>query len=110
LRELYLPYKFILLLRGIRDGFTSKKFHELCDDKTNTVTFIKVKGVEEILGGYNPLIWKSSYIWGQTKYSFIFSFKSKNNLLKNTILSNVKDVNYAINYHPNAGPYLVLIL
>jgi hypothetical protein len=105
LRELYLPYKFILLLRGSRDGFTSKKFHELCDDKPNTITFIKVKGVEEILGGYNPLIWKSSCICGQTKYSFIFSFKSKNNLLKNTILSNVKDVNYAINYHPNAGPY-----
>ncbi|CAB4409354.1 unnamed protein product [Rhizophagus irregularis] len=105
LRELYLPYKFKLLLRGSQNGFTSKKFHELCDNKPNTVTFIKVKGIEEILGGYNPLIWQSSNIWGQTKYSFIFSFKSKNNLLKNAILSNVKEMIYAINYHPNAGPY-----
>ncbi|GES93505.1 hypothetical protein GLOIN_2v1881255 [Rhizophagus clarus] len=42
-----------------RDGFTPKKFHELCDDKPNTVTFIKIKGTKEILGGYNPIIWKS---------------------------------------------------
>ncbi|UZO09108.1 uncharacterized protein OCT59_029345 [Rhizophagus irregularis] len=59
-RELYLPYKFKLLLRGSRDGFTPKKFHELCDNKLCTITFIKVKGTEEIIGGYNPLEWKSS--------------------------------------------------
>ncbi|PKC01372.1 hypothetical protein RhiirA5_426825 [Rhizophagus irregularis] len=41
LRELYLPYKFQLLLRGSRDGFTTKKFHELCDGKNNNITFIK---------------------------------------------------------------------
>ncbi|GES93536.1 hypothetical protein GLOIN_2v1868410 [Rhizophagus clarus] len=41
LRDLYLPYKFELLLRGSRDGFTPKKFHELCDGKSNTVTFVK---------------------------------------------------------------------
>ncbi|GBB85475.1 hypothetical protein RclHR1_00120029 [Rhizophagus clarus] len=57
--SIYLPYKFELLLRGSRDGFTPKKFHELCDDKPNTVTFIKIKGTKEILGGYNPIIWKS---------------------------------------------------
>ena len=58
-RELYLPYKFELLLRGSRDGFTPKKFHTLCDNKYYTVTFIKVERAEEILGGYNPLMWKS---------------------------------------------------
>ena len=58
LRELYLPYKFRLLLRGSRDGFTPKKFHELRDDRHNTITFIKVKGAEEILGGYNPIAWR----------------------------------------------------
>src|SRR2546429_7167450 len=54
LRELYLPYKFELLLRGSRDGFTPKQFHSLCDNKPITVTFIKVKDTEEIIGGYNP--------------------------------------------------------
>ncbi|CAB4431889.1 unnamed protein product [Rhizophagus irregularis] len=53
LRELYLPYKFQLLFRGSKDGFTPKKFHELCDDKHDTITFIKVKGTDEIFGGYN---------------------------------------------------------
>ena len=57
-RELYLPYKFKLLLRGSRDGFTPKKFHELCNNISYTVIFIKVKETEEIVGGYNPLVWK----------------------------------------------------
>ncbi|CAB4435322.1 unnamed protein product [Rhizophagus irregularis] len=68
-RELYLPYKFKLLLRGSRDWIHSKKFHELCDDKLYTVTFIKVKGTEEIIGGYNPLVWKSD-VMTQRKYNY----------------------------------------
>src|SRR3954454_22194226 len=73
-RELYLPYKFELLLRGSRDGFTPKKFHELCNGKHHTVTFIKIKGTEEIIGGYNPLVWLSSSNWIKLRTSFIFSF------------------------------------
>ncbi|GES93544.1 hypothetical protein GLOIN_2v1868401 [Rhizophagus clarus] len=56
-------YKFKLLLRGSRDGFTPKKFHELCNNKPKTVTFIKIKGTKETIGGYNPLIWESSNTW-----------------------------------------------
>ena len=59
-RELYLPYKFKLLLRGSRDGFTPNKFHTLYNNIPHTVTFIKVKETEEIIGGYNPLVWKNS--------------------------------------------------
>ncbi|RGB28706.1 hypothetical protein C1646_715453 [Rhizophagus diaphanus] len=103
LRELYLPYKFVLLLRGSRDGFTYKKFHELCDNKSNTVTFIKVKGTDEILGGYNPLVWNSSNGWGQSLDSFIFSFKNKDEI-KDLILSYVSNMNRAINYHKTHGP------
>src|SRR6266536_2818009 len=99
-RELYLPYEFKLLLRGSRDGFTPRKFHELCNNIPHTVAFIKVQETEEILGGYNPLIWKSHSDgeYGKTKDSFIFSFKSKNNL-KDSILSNVKDMDSALYYH-----------
>jgi len=104
IRELYLPYKFELLLRGSRDGFTPEKFHNLCDNKPNTVTFIKVKGTEEIIGGYNPLIWKSSG-WGETKDSFIFSFKNKCTLFKDAIISNVNNISKAINYDYRYGPY-----
>ncbi|CAB4429975.1 unnamed protein product [Rhizophagus irregularis] len=103
-KELYLPYEFKLLLRGSRDGFTPDKFHSLCDNKPKTVTFIKVKGTDEILGGYNPIIWETSKSWGETKDSFIFSFKYKNGLFKDGILSNVEEKNYALNYGQGYGP------
>ncbi|UZO09193.1 uncharacterized protein OCT59_029430 [Rhizophagus irregularis] len=103
LRELYLPYNFKLLLRGSQNGFSPKKFHELCNDKPNTVTFIKVTGTGEILGGYNPSIWKSSGNWGQSYYSFIFSFKNKNEFDK-LILSHVKNMDKALYYPGWHGP------
>ncbi|EXX61734.1 uncharacterized protein OCT59_029104 [Rhizophagus irregularis] len=106
-RELYLPYEFELLLRGSEDGFTPKKFHELCDNIPYTVTLIKVKGTEEILGGYNPFVWKSHDTGelGKTKDSFIFSFKSKNDF-KNPILSHIihHSIDIALYYHSEFGP------
>jgi hypothetical protein len=103
LRELYLPYKFQLLLRGSRDGFTPKKFHDLCDNKCNTITFIKVEGTEEIIGGYNPITWRSVDTWGETKHSFIFSFKDNN--AKNAIISNIENTDRALNYGIYRGPF-----
>ncbi|PKC57961.1 hypothetical protein RhiirA1_471687, partial [Rhizophagus irregularis] len=88
-----------------RDGFTPKKFHELCDNKPNTVTFIKIKETEEIIGGYNPAIWKSSpSSWGKASDSFIFSFKNKNNF-KDAILSNLENKEYAFWFSSTAGPH-----
>ncbi|GES77262.1 hypothetical protein GLOIN_2v1481345 [Rhizophagus clarus] len=105
IRDLYLPYTFKLLLRGSRDGFTPKNFHTLCNNIPHTITFIKVKGSEEIIGGYNPLMWKNSCDgeWGKTKDSFLFSFKNKNNF-KGTILSRVKDLDRALFYCNEFGP------
>ncbi|EXX56712.1 uncharacterized protein OCT59_029096 [Rhizophagus irregularis] len=104
-RELYLPYNFQLLLRGSRDGFTPKNFHELCDDIPHTVTLIKVKGTGEILGGYNPLVWKSHNDgdYGKTKDSFIFSFKGENNF-RDIVLSHVNNTDCALIYHNSCGP------
>ncbi|EXX77792.1 hypothetical protein RirG_020610 [Rhizophagus irregularis DAOM 197198w] len=105
-REFYLPYKFKLLLRGSRNGFTPESFHELCDNKPCTLTLIKVKGTEEIIGGYNPTIWKSPGGYGEygkTKDSFIFSFKSKDNF-KDPILSYVKNYDQAFFYGSSYGP------
>ncbi|PKC57963.1 hypothetical protein RhiirA1_471691, partial [Rhizophagus irregularis] len=87
-----------------RDGFTPKKFHELCDNKPNTVTFIKVKGTEEIIGGYNPLEWESSVIWGETKDSFIFSFENNKNF-KDAILNKVVNSDRALWFSYTTGPY-----
>src|SRR5204863_227922 len=70
-------------------------------------TFFKVKGTDEILGGYNPIIWSStsSHSWGKTKYSFIFSFKNKNNFFKDIILSNVENIDGAVHYYHKHGPH-----
>ena len=64
-----------------------------------------MKNSNEILGGYNPIIWKSGCSWGITKDSFIFSFKNKDSI-ENYILSRVKNKTYAIF---NGFKYLVLI-
>ncbi|GBB85330.1 hypothetical protein RclHR1_01190006 [Rhizophagus clarus] len=96
-------YKFELLLRGSRDGFTPKKFHELCDGKHNTVTFIKIKKTKEIIGGYNPLKWESSSSFGETEESFIFSFKNKN--INDAIISKVRNAEFALFYKSTNGPY-----
>src|SRR4051812_16896504 len=100
--EIKNSYEFKLILRGSRDGFTPEKFHTICDNESHTVTIIKVKGSDEILGGYNPIVWRSfhydSYYgnkYGITEDSFIFSFKDKNGI-KNYILSRVQDEENAV--------------
>ncbi|GES83691.1 BTB/POZ protein [Rhizophagus clarus] len=95
-------YDFKLIFRGSRDGFTPKKFHEICDNQSRTVTIVKVKDSNEILGGYNPIEWKSVYGFGITNNSFIFSFM--NNNINDHIISRVKKEVYAINYWDRYGP------
>ncbi|CAB4412256.1 unnamed protein product [Rhizophagus irregularis] len=102
LREFYLPYKFQLLFKRSRNGSNVEIFHKLCDGKPNTVTFIKVKETEDILGGYNPLKWESTGVYDETKDSFIFSFR--NNDVRNAIISNVQNSNYAVANNPSHGP------
>ncbi|GES76308.1 carbohydrate-binding module family 13 protein [Rhizophagus clarus] len=95
-------YEFKLIFRASRDGFNPKDFHIICDNQSRTVTtvtIIKVKDSDEILGGYNPIGWKSNNSFGITKSSFIFSFKNNNN-----ILSRVINDKKAINNNPYNGP------
>ncbi|RHZ77482.1 hypothetical protein Glove_177g131 [Diversispora epigaea] len=91
-----IPYKFELILRATRDGFAPQTFWNLCRDHTRTVVIIKVKGTDEIVGGYNPSAWDDDYIykWVITYDSFIFSLKNGN--IQNSIISRVKDPLYAI--------------
>ncbi|EXX54641.1 uncharacterized protein OCT59_001222 [Rhizophagus irregularis] len=96
-------YEFKLILRGSRDGFSPSKFHETCDNRSHTILIIKVKDSNEILGGYNPIMWTSDITWGATKDSFIFSFKNKNDI-ENYILSRVKVEKCAIINGYNCGP------
>ncbi|RHZ89477.1 hypothetical protein Glove_13g75 [Diversispora epigaea] len=96
-----IPYKFKLILSGTRDGFAPQTFWNICHGHAKTVVVAKVKGTDEILGGYNPLAWDNTYNgllgwskWMKTKDSFIFSLKNCN--IQNSILNRVKNSRYAI--------------
>ncbi|GBB96629.1 hypothetical protein RclHR1_00280021 [Rhizophagus clarus] len=109
--ELKNLYEFKLILRGSRDGFTPERFHEICDNKPHTITIIKVEGSNEILGGYNPIIWESRNCadpgfdieYSDTEDSFLFSFKNKVDI-KNHILSRVLNKEHAIDNYYLCGP------
>ncbi|RHZ87548.1 hypothetical protein Glove_33g18 [Diversispora epigaea] len=92
-----IPFKFELVLCGTRDGLNPQTFWKLCHGHAHTVTVAKVKGTDEIIGGYNPLEWDNSVThsqWMKTKNSFIFSLKNGN--VQNSILSRVKKIKHAI--------------
>ncbi|RHZ70812.1 hypothetical protein Glove_266g25 [Diversispora epigaea] len=104
-----IPYKFELILRGTRDGFAPQTFWNICHGHAYTVVLVKVKGTDEIIGGYNPLAWDKDTDgkWMETKNSFIFSLKNGN--IQNSILSRVKGQYAVYNRSKNdqikGGPY-----
>ncbi|UZO18045.1 uncharacterized protein OCT59_009368 [Rhizophagus irregularis] len=88
-------YEFNLLLRGSRDGFEPKDFHLKCNNKGATIVIIKLKNLDKMIGGYNPIKWSGSNKYLKTDKSFIFSFS--NNLCSSKIkLSRVKNSGFAI--------------
>ncbi|CAI2181502.1 12270_t:CDS:2 [Funneliformis geosporum] len=72
-------YGFNLLYRASRDGNTSLAFHQKCDNKGANIVVVKIKGTEQIVGGFNPFGWEGND-YKFTKDSFIFSFVDRTNL------------------------------
>jgi hypothetical protein len=70
----FLQYEFRLILRGSRDGFDGNSFHKKCDHKKETITIVKIKDSNKLVGGYNPLGWDGND-FKDTSDSFIFSFE-----------------------------------
>jgi hypothetical protein len=115
-----IPFKFKLIYRANQEGFEINKFHENCDNKGPTVVIIKVRDSGEIIGGYNPLEWRSFKIVEDERSSLLYhNYKFYNNhqyklsnsfifSLKNQILSRVKSKNEAITWCKNKGPYFGL--
>jgi hypothetical protein len=114
------PFKFKLICRSSQEGFNVNKFHEYCDNKGPTVVIIKVRNSGEIIGGYNPLDWRSIKIITdkkskrvtsrpyvdhkcKTSNSFIFSLFSLTNGAIPT-LSRVTSKKEAIIWSENKGP------
>ena len=53
------PYKFDLIFHASRDGYTAAVFHEKCNNQGATIVIVKIKGTNQIVGGYNPLDWSN---------------------------------------------------
>jgi hypothetical protein len=66
-------------------------FFKILHEGVLRLFLLKVKGSSEILGGYNPLEWKSDDSYGITNDSFILSFN--NDRIEDYILSRVTDGN-----------------
>ncbi|GET51280.1 BTB/POZ domain-containing protein [Rhizophagus irregularis DAOM 181602=DAOM 197198] len=97
-----IPFKFELIYRASLERFNINKFHECCDNKGPTVVVIKVRKSGEIIGGYNPLDWRSDHEY-QASDSFLFSlFSLTNGVIP--ILSRISSKNEAIIWCKNKGP------
>jgi len=97
-----IPYSYKLLYRASKDGNTVSAFHEKCDNKGATIVIVKIKGTEQIVGGYNPFDWDLSCSEKNTTDSFIFSFTDR----KNIETANVGYSNgvYSVSCHSHCGP------
>ncbi|RGB32318.1 hypothetical protein C1646_816738 [Rhizophagus diaphanus] len=98
-----IPYEFNLILRGSRDGFDPKSFHNKCDNKGAIITIIKIKNSNQIVGGYNPFDWSGLSI-NCTPDSFIFSFNDNRNVDSGIISRPIKNLNSVVISDPDWGP------
>ncbi|POG61239.1 hypothetical protein GLOIN_2v1705681 [Rhizophagus irregularis DAOM 181602=DAOM 197198] len=103
--------RFNLLYRGSKHQFSFKKFHKMCDNQGPSLVLIKSKSnidgccKEEIIGGYNPVGWKSANQYIIRDDSFIFNLgdlSSESNYILSRIQPNLKY--YAIYDGENFGP------
>ncbi|CAI2163741.1 17975_t:CDS:1 [Funneliformis geosporum] len=98
-----IPYKFDLIYRASRDGNTVAAFHEKCNNEGATMVVAKIKGSEQLAGGYNPLGWSSNKLWKHTFESFIFSMKNRRNLQTSNV-GYCKNNKYSLGCDPQTGP------
>ena len=92
-------FKVELLFRKTRDGSNPNDFHNKCDNKGITITFIETtKGYK--FGGYTELQWDKSNSAKKDKSTFIFSLNKKEKCL---VLSDKSSISCYENYGPFFG-------
>ncbi|EXX77646.1 BTB/POZ domain-containing protein [Rhizophagus irregularis DAOM 181602=DAOM 197198] len=99
-----IPYHFKLIYRASRDGNRSEVFYRKCNNKGTTIVVVKIKGSEQIFGGYNPVIWRSYGNYMMTS-SFIFSFTNRKNI-KTAKVGYESSINFYPDYGSMYGCYL----
>lgn len=55
-------YNIQLLYRASQHDFTAKKFHDICDGKTNTLTIVKTE-FGRLAGGFCAIPWRATEGW-----------------------------------------------
>jgi len=98
-----MPYRFNLLYRAGKDGMTVASFHEKCDNKGATIVIVKIQNSEQIVGGYNSLVWDSSSQYKSARDSFIFSFVNRTNV-QTAKVGYSKGNQYSVYCDPGYGP------
>ncbi|GES81088.1 BTB/POZ domain-containing protein [Rhizophagus clarus] len=93
------PYEFNLIFRASRDGNTAANFHDKCDGKGANIVVTKIKGTNQIVGGYNPLDWNGSGS-KSTPDSFIFTFDN----ISTGRIGRVINKSHAIRCYRSWGP------
>ncbi|CDW87369.1 tldc domain-containing protein [Stylonychia lemnae] len=86
---------YSLIYKGIRDGFLSSKFHEICDNKGSTVSFI-LSDSGQVFGGYTSKPWNSDGKYQKDSGAFLFS------LSKRTVHKQYQNRDYAVQNNKNA--------
>jgi len=65
--------KLELLYKGSVDGFKSENFHEKCDNKSPTISFMKSSEYGRIFGGYTEQNWQINEKLRNDPNAFLFS-------------------------------------
>merc|ERR1712129_261894 len=71
-------YKFELLYRGSRDGFSGQQFHAKCDGKGATITIVKSDNKDHIFGGYTSKSWNSNDAYIRDDDAWLYSLRNIN--------------------------------
>eukprot|EP00347_Sterkiella_histriomuscorum_P000754 403374632 len=83
-----------LLYQGSRDGFTAFKFHQLCDNKGATISFV-LSEFGKTFGGYTSVPWTSAGVYKEDRQAFLFQLNQR------SIHPIENNFQYAVNHHPS---------
>ena len=96
-------YYYELIFRGSQEGFSKSIFEKKCLNIKQTIVIMKLKETGKLIGGYNPACWSVKEMSPDESYRTVtdksFIFKIDQNQINNSILSRIKDPEYAIG-HP----------
>jgi len=94
---------FLFLLKF--DGFLAKTFHQLCDQKGETLVVIK-SDAGWLFGGYTPLSWDSfaNYVEDKSRLTFLFTLTNPHGIVPTKYILKDDRIKYAIYCQTNYGP------